>query len=98
MDQVFVVWTSKPKRSGLNLQPKVVWTEILWSGPDKVVQTGENWYFQNSEKTSPTWFRPLLLVQTTKTWSIPSFSRLHLSMIAYYTDSCTDYYLLLPRC
>ena len=48
----------------------------MWSGPDKVVQTGENWYFQNSQKTSPIWFRPLFLVQTTKTWSIPSFSRL----------------------
>ena len=47
-----------------------------WSGPDKVVQTGENWYFQTAQKTSPIWFRPLLLVQTTKTWSIPSFSRL----------------------
>ena len=41
-----------------------------------MVQTGENMYFQTDQKTSPIWFRPLLLVQTTKTWSIPSFSRL----------------------
>ena len=50
-----------------------IWTS-LWSGPDKVVQTGKN--YQNYQKTSPIWFRPLLRVQATKTWSIPSFSRL----------------------
>jgi hypothetical protein len=48
----------------------------LWSGPDKVVQTGEKWYFQNYQKTSSCWFRPLFLVQTGKTWPIPSFFRL----------------------
>ena len=65
----------EPEKSGPD-QKFPVWTTLLWSGPDKVVQTGEKWYFQNYKKTSSCWFRPLFLVQTGKTWPIPSFSRL----------------------
>jgi hypothetical protein len=56
-----------PQKSGPD-QKFPVRTTKEWSGPDKVVQ--------NSEKTSPWWFRPLFLVQTGKTWPTPSFSRL----------------------
>jgi hypothetical protein len=48
---VFVVHTTlaglnhyfrfEPEKSGSD-QKFPVWTEFLWSGPDKVVQTGEN--------------------------------------------------------
>jgi hypothetical protein len=61
-----------PQKSGPD-QKFPVRTTKEWSGPDKVVQTGENWYFQNYQKTSSCWFRPLFLVQTGKTWPIPSF-------------------------
>ena len=84
------------RASGLNQnesgpdQKFPVRTTLLWSGPDKVVQTGENWYFQNSEKTSPCWFRPLFLVQTTKTWSIPIYFRLP-SCMSYPTVLVLQY-------
>jgi hypothetical protein len=62
-----------------------------------VVQTGENWYFQNYQKTSSCWFRPLFLVQTGKTWPIPSFFRLlsHISFTYHYTvhTMCSSYEL-----
>ena len=41
-----------------------------------MVQTTKKWYEPSVVQTTLGWFRPLLLVQTTKTWSIPSFSRL----------------------
>ncbi len=48
----------EPQKSGPD-QKFPVWTTLLWSGPDKVVQTGEKWYFQNYKK------KQFLLVQTT---------------------------------
>ena len=65
----------EPEKSGPD-QKFPVRTTLLWSRPDKVVQTRKNWYFQTAQKTSPTWFRPLFLVQTGKTWPIPIFFRL----------------------
>jgi hypothetical protein len=77
------------RASGLN-QKRVVQTRNfrsgpLFCGPDqiKVVQTRKNWYFQTAQKTSPTWFRPLFLVQTGKTWPIPIFFRLPRYLAVY---------------
>ena len=59
---------SDQKFSGLD-RDFVVRTRSSGSDRGKLV-------FSKLSKTSPIWFRPLLLVQTTKTWSIPSFPRL----------------------
>jgi hypothetical protein len=81
-----------PQKSGPD-QKFPVRTTKEWSGPDKVVQTGEKWYFQNYQKTSSCWFRPLFLVQTGKTWSIPSFSRLlsYVLIFNYFIIRCSGW-------
>jgi len=40
----------------------------------KVVQTTKQWYEPSVVQTTLGWSGSLLLVQTTKTWSIPIFS------------------------
>jgi hypothetical protein len=42
----------------------------------KVVQTTKQWYKPSVVQTTLGWSGPLFLVQTGKTWPIPSFSRL----------------------
>jgi len=64
----------KPAQSGVNHEAGSYHLFLVCTG--KVVQTTKQWYEPSVVQTTLGWSGPLFLVQTTKTWSIPSFSRL----------------------
>ena len=61
-------------QSGVNHEAGSYHLFLVCTG--KVVQTTKQWYEPSVVQSTLGWFRPLFLVQTTKTWSIPIFFRL----------------------